>query len=163
MRVRAHDGVKYGSWRDQENVITTKINHKPGQPGTLSSSSVTETSATVNWGAASDSDGDRLTYHVEYKKDHSWTWTSAGSTTSRSKTISGLSEGTAYDVRVRAHDGGKYGSWRDQENVITTKINHKPGQPGTLSSSSVTETSATVLFLLAIGSDRRRLSSRHKY
>jgi len=121
VRVRAYDGELYGSWRDQENVIETlPPNRAPGTPGTITASNETVSSAKVSWGAASDPDGDSLRYYVEYKEDWSWSWISAGSTTSRDKTITGLDPDTVYDVRVRAYDGQLYGGWRDQENVIET-------------------------------------------
>ena len=95
-------------------------NSAPTTPGTISSSNVTASSASVSWGASNDVDGDTITYTVEYKTDFAVTWNSAGTTQNTYRNISGLAEDTVYDVRVRASDGTLQSSWRDQEKVITT-------------------------------------------
>ena len=72
---------------------------------------------TVKWSKVTGASG----YQVAYKtKNGSWKYTT---TTSTSKTISGLKRGTKYYVKVRAYksvDGvKKYGSWSDSKTQTT--------------------------------------------
>ena len=164
VRVRASDGDLNSAWRDQENVFRTlPPNRAPNRPGTLSASNITRTSATVRWGASSDPDGDSVTYEVNYKKDFALFWTSAGSTSSTSRSLSGLEDGTTYDVRVRAFDGSLYSTWRDQENVFTTLANRPPSTPGTISASNITRTSARVCWGVSIDPDGDGITYQVEY
>lgn len=65
-------------------------------PSTITSSNITQTTATINWGAVTGSVG----YSIEYKTTASSTWTSSDVTTT-SKNLTGLSAGTTYDIRVK--------------------------------------------------------------
>jgi hypothetical protein len=69
-------------------------------PTGLTAASITSTSATVSWTAASGANS----YDVDYKTTASSTWTSAAAgTTSLSVNLSGLSSSTTYDWRVRTN------------------------------------------------------------
>jgi Bacterial pre-peptidase C-terminal domain/Secretion system C-terminal sorting domain/Fibronectin type III domain len=69
-------------------------------PGSLSSSGVTSSGATVNWAAVSGASS----YTVEYKPTTATAWiTAAAAATTTSVTISGLAAGTTYDWRVRTN------------------------------------------------------------
>lgn len=69
-------------------------------PSGLSSSAITNTSATVSWGAVSGA----ISYDVDYKLNSSSTWANAATaTTSTSVGLSGLTLGSLYDWRVRAN------------------------------------------------------------
>jgi len=104
---------------------------------------VTTNSATVSWVASTDSDGDTITYLVEYRRNGDVSWTSAGSTAATSQPLSGLDGNQAYGVRITPNDGTEDGSSRAASNLFQT-INTAPTQPGTLSASLVTTNSATV-------------------
>ncbi len=121
-------------------------NSLPTQPGTLSASAVTGSSATVSWGASTDADGDTITYQVDYRKNGDVSWSSGGSTTTTSRALSSLSAGTSYDVRVTPNDGTGDGPVRSATNLFQTVavVNNLPTQPGILSASAVTSSSATV-------------------
>ena len=74
----------------------------------LASSSISSSSATVNWTALSGANN----YDVDYKANSSTTWISAAAgTTSASTTISGLAASTLYDWRVRANCSGASGNY----------------------------------------------------
>jgi len=122
------------------------VNNPPTQPGTLSAASITSTSATVSWGASTDPDGDTITYQVDYRQNGATSWSSAGTTTSTSKALSGLTAATAYDVRITPNDGSVDGPDRTTASLFTTlaAANSPPTQPGTLSAASITSSSATV-------------------
>ncbi|MEO6730722.1 MAG: reprolysin-like metallopeptidase [Ferruginibacter sp.] len=70
-----------------------------GDPTGLTASSVTQTTATVSWGAVSGA----TSYAVDYKASSSAEWISATVATSEtSQNLSGLTANTLYDYRVRA-------------------------------------------------------------
>jgi hypothetical protein len=70
-----------------------------GNPTGLTSSSITQTSATVSWTAVSGAD----TYDVDYKEASSPTWINAATATAAiSVDLAGLTASTLYDWRVRA-------------------------------------------------------------
>ncbi len=62
----------------------------------LNATSITQTSATLNWGAGQNA----VSYNVQYKPTAGSTWTSA-STTATSLAVSGLTSGTAYEFQVQ--------------------------------------------------------------
>lgn len=65
-------------------------------PSALASSAITQTTATVSWGAVSGSTG----YTFEYKPSTLTTWT-ATTSTATSRSLTGLTAGTTYDIRVK--------------------------------------------------------------
>lgn len=69
-------------------------------PASLAASSITQTSATVSWGAVSGANS----YDVDYKATSSSTWINAATaTTATSVNLTGLSASTTYDYRVRTN------------------------------------------------------------
>lgn len=68
-----------------------------GTPLALSVSAITASAATLSWSLVSGASS----YNVKYKKTTATTWTTVTST-STSKTISGLTAGTAYQFQVQA-------------------------------------------------------------
>jgi hypothetical protein len=69
-------------------------------PGSLTASSITNTSATIAWAAVSGASS----YDVDYKASTSSTWISAATATaSTSVGLTGLTLGTLYDYRVRTN------------------------------------------------------------
>jgi len=142
VRITPNDGTEDGSSRAALNLFQT-INTAPTQPGTLSASLVTTNSATVSWSASNDVDGDTITYQVDYRRNGDMPWTSAGSTTSPSRLLSGLAGNQAYDVRITPNDGTANGPDRTALSLFQT-ANTAPTQPGTMSAILVTTNSATV-------------------
>lgn len=85
---------------------------------TLSGSSATSINAT--WAAALGADA----YEVSYKATADTEWQSAGSTTSLSTALSGLTGGTSYDVRVRGiNEAISPGEWSDVKTRSTASVN----------------------------------------
>jgi hypothetical protein len=78
-----------------------------GNPTGLNETNITKNSATVSWSAVSGASS----YDVEYKPNSSSNFNSAGSTSSTSLNLSGLSASTLYDWRVRANCSGGQGSY----------------------------------------------------
>ncbi len=110
-----------------------------GDPTGLTSSSITNTSATVSWTAVANA----VSYDVDYKLTSTSTWTNAvTATTSTSVNIAGLTQGTAYDWRVRATCSGGSGNYTAAQFTTTT-----PATCGTvtgLTSSGITSNAATI-------------------
>jgi chitodextrinase len=160
VRVRARDNFNppaYSSWNEKDPAFTTPpINRAPSTPGTITISGVTRTSATVSWSASSDLDDDPITYEVEYGINNTPGWTSAGTTSSTSVTLTGLTPDTTYVVRVRARDNFSspaYSSWNEKDPAFTTLANNAPTQPGTITPSNVTSNSASVAWIASTDSD----------
>ena len=97
------------------------VNNAPTQPGAITPSNVTSNSASIAWVASTDSDGDTITYEVEYGVNNTPGWTSAGTTNTQSRLLTSLQPETTYVVRVRATDGkGGASSWRELDPAFTT-------------------------------------------
>ncbi len=117
-----------------------------GTPTGLSASSITNTSATISWTAVSGA----LSYDVDYKAASSGTWINAATaTTSTSVNLSGLTEGTTYDWRVRATCSEGSGSYAQAQFTTTAPCNAPTG----LSSSAITSSSATVSWTAVSGAN----------
>jgi hypothetical protein len=67
-----------------------------GVPTSLSASSITSSSATLNWGAVSGA----VSYNVQYRVNGGSTWTTTTSTTN-SRAISGLAASTTYQYQIQ--------------------------------------------------------------
>jgi len=121
VQVTPNDGTVDGISRTTLNLFQTDTpNTAPTQPGTLSASAVTASSATVSWGASTDDDGDTITYKVEYRHNGATLWTIGGSTTGTSQPLTGLDSSQSYDVRVTPGDGTEDGLSRDASNLFQT-------------------------------------------
>jgi hypothetical protein len=105
-------------------------------PGGLNTSNITTSSATLNWSPASGA----VNYIVQYKKAADINWISAGSTSSTSMNITGLTAGVNYVWTVRS-DCSDFAA-----NVSFTTGSAPTGcaTPSGLTASGITETSATV-------------------
>ncbi len=110
------DGPRDASDTDCQQAVNTP----PTQPGTLSASAVTTSTATVSWGASTDAEGDTITYQVDYRQNGTAQWSNGGSTTATSQALSGLSSEQSYDVRVTPNDGSENGPERVASNLFQT-------------------------------------------
>jgi hypothetical protein len=112
----------------------------------LASSSITNTSATVSWNAVSGANS----YDIDYKTTASSTWTNAATgTTGTSVSITGLTQGTAYDWRVRANCTAGSGNYVQAQFTTTAPC----GTPTGLASSSITSSGATVSWTAVSGAN----------
>ena len=118
----ANDNKGGSSGWTSSGSFTTATNHAPSQPGTITAPTVDTSGATINWGAATDADGDPITYEVQY----GWTyyidgWTSAGFTPGTTMAITGLLPDSTYTIRVYARDGKGGESCRDASGLFKTQ------------------------------------------
>ncbi|MEA3316757.1 MAG: GEVED domain-containing protein, partial [Bacteroidota bacterium] len=112
----------------------------PTAPTNLSSSNITETTFTLSWNASSDNEG--VSAYDIYKNG-----TLLASTANTSYNVSGLTEATSYSFYVKAKDdAGNISDASSTLNVTTatTPDTEAPTAPGNLTSSNVTESSATL-------------------
>lgn len=84
-------------------------------PSGLSASSITTTTATLNWAAVSGANN----YSVQYKATSSATWI-AGSATGTSLAVSGLTANTAYEFQVRANCTTSSSAYSTSSNFTTS-------------------------------------------
>ena len=106
----------------------------------LASSAVTTTGATISWTAS----GGALNYDVDYKLASASTWTNAATaTTATSVNLSGLTENSLYDWRVRANCTGATGTYSTAQ-FTTLSSTPTCGTVSGLTSSGITTAAATV-------------------
>ena len=123
--VRAVNGVGDGS---AARVSATPAGG-PGRPGSLSASRGNGR-VTLRWSAAS-SNGSAITRYEYQRGSSNWSTVSGGAS-ARSKTVTGLSNGTKYTFRVRAVNGVGAGS----PATVSATPAGGPGRPGSLSASA---------------------------
>ncbi len=85
-------------------------------PSSLSSSSVTTSSAVVSWSAVSGA----LSYTLEYKTSAATTWTAVSGITTTSSSISGLTAATTYLFRVTTNCSGSTSTVSSQGSFTTS-------------------------------------------
>jgi hypothetical protein len=112
-------------------------------PTGLAASAITNATATISWSASAGA----VSYDVDYKLTSSGTWINAATaTTSTSKNLSSLTQGSVYDYRIRANCAS--GSTTYTSAQFTTLCNQAPSG---LSASSVTNNSATISWTASSG------------
>ena len=136
---------------------------------TISSTSETSNTITVNWGAIAN----RSNYTLEYKKSSASSWSTWSKTiTSTTATITGLDPGTAYSLRVKANGDGvnysdsKYSAVKGattksvtetRSTVVTTLEDVVDGSDGLISLREAIEYAAdggTITFASALGNNK---------
>jgi hypothetical protein len=117
-----------------------------GDPTGLVSSNITNTSADISWNAVASA----LSYDVDYKATSSGTWINAATgTTALTVNLSGLTQGTSYDWRIRATCSGGSGNYVQAQFTTTAPCNAPTG----LASSALTSSSATVSWSAVSGAN----------
>lgn len=115
-------------------------------PAGLTATAVTTTSATIGWTAVAAA----VSYDVDYKSNSSATWINAATgTSSVSLGLSGLSQGTLYDYRVRTNCASGSSAYSTAQ--FTTISTDTCNAPGGLTSSAVTTTGATLAWTAVSG------------
>jgi hypothetical protein len=115
-------------------------------PSGLTASAIDSTSATIGWTAVSGA----VSYKVDYKPSSSTTWINlATATTATSVGLTGLTQGTTYDYRVRTNCASDSSAYSTAQ--FTTISTAPCSAPAGLSSSAVTSTGATVSWTAASG------------
>ena len=122
----------------QVELVLTYDNTPPTTPGVFSAPLAGEMyrdELIVAWGPSTDWDDDSIQYEGEYSDDEGSSWSSLFSLQSGLSytwDISGLTEGTQYQVRVRAHDGTDYSdAWRESNVFYISAPQPDAGTPDT--------------------------------
>ncbi|MGF2413390.1 T9SS type A sorting domain-containing protein [Ferruginibacter sp.] len=147
LQYRASDGLLSAATHGR-GLFTTTIGAAPscGTVTGLAASAITTTTATVSWATLSGA----LNYDVDYKLNSSGTWTNAATaTTSLSVALSGLTQSSLYDYRVRANCTGATGAYAQAQFTSASPVTCNI--PTGLTSSSITTTSATVSWATVSG------------
>lgn len=117
-----------------------------GSPSGLTASSISTTSATVSWTAVSGA----TSYDVDYKASASSTWINAATgTTAISVGLTGLTQGTTYDYRVRTNCASGSSAYSTAQFTTTGTV--ACAVPTGLTSSAVTSSGATVSWTAVSG------------
>lgn len=123
-------------------VIPARPPSVPSAPGTPSAGTITGTSIAYSWSAPSQTNGASITTYQlvlsRYSDFRSFDYNNQAN--NRSRTASGLSPGTTYYARVRAHNAAGWGPWSGTR-VVATK--NYPSAPGTPSISGIEPQQAT--------------------
>ena len=86
-----------------------------GAPGSLSASSIAQTSATLNWGTVSGA----TSYNLQWKLSAAGTFTTVSGLTATSYALSGLTANSIYNYQVQAVCGGTTGSYSATSSFTT--------------------------------------------
>ena len=95
-----HSGILTGASQDFSLIvtgITTIVACNPSAPNGLNSSNITTTTADINWSSVSVADS----YTIKYRISGTTSWTTA-STNSNQTFLTGLQEGTTYQIKVNS-------------------------------------------------------------
>ena len=95
--------------------VTDMNTEAPGKPAAPTVSAASATSLSVSWSAPANA-GPAITdydYRHRTSPDGSWTEVTDTAITALSATITGLADGTSYDVQVRATNDEGTGDWSD--------------------------------------------------
>ncbi|MCS7074264.1 MAG: fibronectin type III domain-containing protein, partial [Bacteroidia bacterium] len=121
-----------------------------GTPASLSSSSITATTATVSWGAVTGA----TAYNLRYKLTSSGTWTTVNNLTSTSTNLTGLTASSTYEFQVQAVCGSTSGSFSSSATFTTTASSSTCAEPTSLMASSITSNSAVLTWGAVSGAIR---------
>ena len=123
------------------DITPPRIPQAPDAPSGLSASSVGSTSVKLSWSAPSDNGGASITNYRVRRWTGSSTSGSYANTdtgTTRSLTVSGLTEGGTYTFAVFAQNSE---GWSAQSSTIQVNLLGRPSAPGVPSLSNATSTS----------------------
>jgi YD repeat-containing protein len=128
----------YDASGNRLSAVATPDTTPPSAPGTETDSNITATSATVSWGAATDTIA--VTGYAYQINGGAW----SSFSNSLSANLTGLTPGTTYTVAVEAQDAaGNIGA------ATTVTFTVPPTAPGTPTASNITGNSVTVSWTAA--------------
>ena len=128
VQVRAGNSVGDGPWSDSATGTPVGVPAAPAAPSLTAGTGQLE----VSWRAPSDNGSAIDDYDVRYRPaGGSWTeLPDTAKSTARSVTISGLRNGTAYEVQVRAGNSVGDGPWSDSATGTPVGVPAAPAAPG---------------------------------
>ena len=168
LRVRARDGagnLSTPSTAVTFSTLTATDTVNPTTPGTPTASAISSTGATLSWAASTDSGGSGLAGYNVYREAGT-TDVLAGSPTTNSFAVTGLSPSTQYQYYVRARDGA--GNLSANSALVTftttaTTDTTNPTTPGTPTASAITSSGATLTWTASTDSGGSGLAGYNVY
>ena len=101
-------------------VTVEDVDEPPGKPDPPTVSDETENSLTATWTEPANTGPDITNYHVQYRISGAFTdWPDTGPSLTR--TITGLSSGSTYQIRVQAENNEGKGAWSNSVNGATLR------------------------------------------
>ena len=148
-----------------EQLYPASTNQPPTAPGSITASEVSQNQATISWGRSTDSDGDSITYEVQFRQDNlSDNWSNSSQTSETSTTLSGLENNATYRVRVRASDGQTNSNWTEAFGLFTTlPTNQKPTAPGFATATKISDQMATLAWSVSNDPDGDSITYEIQY
>jgi hypothetical protein len=109
-------------------------------PASLSTSSITSSGATLNWGAVTGAS----TYDVRLRAVGASTWTDFTGRTGTSLGVTGLAASTSYEWQIRTNCSGASSAYSASSTFTTSAATVTCSVPASLSTSSITSSGATL-------------------
>jgi fibronectin type III domain protein/type IX secretion system substrate protein len=137
-RVKANCGGGNSSYWTNPSTFTTLCVNYCTAPTWLSTTNITQSSATLNWDPVNGALGYSIQYHAE---NGSWITVPGGPFNQTWYTLNGLQPGTSYEWRVKSHcANGTYSAWSSI--AYFTTLGYSCSPPYWLSTSNITQNSA---------------------
>ena len=115
-------------------------------PSGLASGSITTSSATVSWSAASGA----VSYNLQYKTAAASNWTTVN-TTATSRALSGLASATTYNYQVQTVCGSSSSAYSAASSFTTSTTGATCNTPTGLAASGITTAGATIAWTAVSG------------
>ena len=125
IRVRASNAKGAGPWSDPVTATPGAIPSKPNAP----SLSTGNGQITASWSAPSSNAGALTHYDLRHRRVGTSSWTQIDGITSRSRTVTGLSNGRSYEFQVRAANAIGDGAWSDSMTATPATVPSAPSAP----------------------------------
>ena len=130
IRIRANNDAGDGPWSVRQNVLieapaAVAVPDAPAAPTVAAANQSLE----VSWVAPEDNGNSITHYDVRHKTTAGTTWTTIETITGLTRTITGLTNGTSYDVQVRAANSGGDSAWSPTTAATPMGLPGKPAAP----------------------------------
>ena len=144
VKVVASDGTLTATLSNID-IAVGDVDEAPSAPSAPTVSVASATSLSVSWSAPANTGPDITDYDVQYRVKGVSSFTDAShSGTDTSVTITGLTEGTTYEVQVRATSDEGSGAWSASGEGAPAELVGTPSAPAAPTVSAASETSLSV-------------------
>ena len=150
VRVRAEYNANHGPWSTTVSQSTNGLS----APGSFNVSTASSSQINTSWSSVSGATG----YYVQWSTSSGFSSPSGVSLSGTSRSVTGLSAGTTYHLRVRAVWSGNNGPWSTVRNTLTTPSN--PTNNSIAAAMSGTNAVGTASASCAQGSPQYRIRTR---
>ena len=161
VRVRAKDDQGlYSNYVDIK--VRTKAAVAPNTPNSFAVVSSTDTTASLSWDPAIDTDGEILSYYISYREVFGSFYGKEVEIKDLQHTLRALRPGVLYAVRLRVQDDdGLYSDY--VRIVVTAKLQQRPSIPSSFSVTSLRSTKVYLSWLPSTDKDGEVISYHVSY